>query len=133
MVTARLENFLIPFRDGLSRLIGSNEDGRPSFNILQNYGSASAPLFYYVFNVLMLGVRDVMAEPLDSRRELLHKRILPRLSEPIRYDTHRRCPAAYRTSSRSFASRFSKVSLPNGETACRNQGQRSGAWQKIFC
>jgi hypothetical protein len=34
--------------------------GRPSFNTLQNYGSSSAPIFYYVFDVLVLAGRNVM-------------------------------------------------------------------------
>ena len=31
-----------------------NEEGRPSFNLLQNYGSSKAPLVYFVFDLLML-------------------------------------------------------------------------------
>jgi hypothetical protein len=33
-----------------------DDDGRPSFNALQNYGSAAAPVIYYVFDVMVLGV-----------------------------------------------------------------------------
>ena len=60
-------------------------DGTPSFNALQNYGSAGAPLHFFVFDLLVLNGKDVMAEPLVKRRELLEKRVLPRLSEPVRY------------------------------------------------
>jgi hypothetical protein len=31
-----------------------NETGKPSFNVLQNYGSSPAVVFYYVFGVLVL-------------------------------------------------------------------------------
>ena len=48
-----------------------DEEGRPSFNLLQNYGSSKAPLVFFVFDVLMLEGRNVMAEPLMSRRALL--------------------------------------------------------------
>lgn len=36
--------------------------GRPSFNALQN-GAAGAAIFFYVFDVMVLGGRDVMGEP----------------------------------------------------------------------
>src|SRR6267142_4806570 len=62
-----------------------DEEGRPSFHLLQDYGSANTPLIYYVFDVLILAGRDVMREPLDSRRRLLEEHVLPKLDEPIRY------------------------------------------------
>jgi ATP-dependent DNA ligase len=58
---------------------------RQSFNLLQNYGSARAPLHLFVFDVLILRGEDVMDEPLVKRRKLLEKHILPKLEEPIRY------------------------------------------------
>jgi bifunctional non-homologous end joining protein LigD len=66
-------------------VVALDEDGRPSFYLLQNYGSAGAQLVYYVFDVLVLAGRDVMREPLDARRALLEKFVLPLLDEPIRY------------------------------------------------
>ena len=65
-------------------VVALDADGKPSFNMLQNYGSATAPLHFFVFDLLVLNGRDVTAEPLVKRRELLEKRILPRLSEPVR-------------------------------------------------
>ena len=49
-------------------VVALDEDGRPSFNTLQNYGSAGAPLHFYIFDLLMLEGRDVMREPLVKRR-----------------------------------------------------------------
>ena len=66
-------------------VIAFDDDGRPSFNALQNYGSAPAPVIYYVFDVMVLAGRDVMREPLEKRRELLEQKVLPTLSEPVRY------------------------------------------------
>src|SRR4026208_2112081 len=66
-------------------VIALDDDGRPSFNILQNYGSSKAPVLYFVFDVMVLTGRDVMREPLEVRRELLEKKIRPRLGEPVRY------------------------------------------------
>ena len=44
--------------------------GRPSFYAVQNFGSAGAIILYYIFDVLVLAGRDVMAELLRKRREL---------------------------------------------------------------
>ena len=52
-------------------IVALDDSGRPSFNSLQNYGSASAPILYYVFDVLLLSGRDLMSEPLAHRRDLL--------------------------------------------------------------
>src|ERR1700674_3252649 len=66
-------------------VVALDESGRPSFNILQNYGSSKAPILYYVFDVLVLAGRDVMKEPLVRRRELLQAHI--QLAEPIGFST----------------------------------------------
>jgi DNA ligase D-like protein (predicted ligase) len=66
-------------------IVAFDQEGRPSFNALQNYGSAAAPVVYYVFDVMVLTGQDVMREPLQKRRELLEKRVLQKLPEPIRY------------------------------------------------
>ena len=49
-------------------VVALDEEGRPSFNLLQNYGSATTQLVYYVFDVLILAGGDVMREPLDVTR-----------------------------------------------------------------
>src|SRR5437016_1495757 len=56
-------------------VVALDQTGRPSFNTLQNYGSAGAPVFYYVFDVLILRGRNVMSEPLSRRRELLQQHV----------------------------------------------------------
>ena len=65
-------------------VVALNESGRPSFNLLQNYGSAGAPLIYYVFDVLLVSGRNVMSEPLVRRKEILRHEVLAQLGEPIR-------------------------------------------------
>jgi DNA ligase D-like protein (predicted ligase) len=66
-------------------IVALDEEGRPSFNLLQNYGSSKAPLLYFVFDVMVYAGRNVMSEPLDERRVLLEQKVLPRLTEPVRY------------------------------------------------
>jgi bifunctional non-homologous end joining protein LigD len=51
-------------------VVALDESGRPSFNALQNFGSATAPVFYYVFDVLVLAGRDAPERELDELRRL---------------------------------------------------------------
>jgi bifunctional non-homologous end joining protein LigD len=46
-------------------IVALDESGRPSFNALQNLGSSTAALFYYVFDMMILAGKDVMHEPVD--------------------------------------------------------------------
>jgi ATP-dependent DNA ligase len=39
-------------------VVALDDSGRPSFNTLQNYGSSTAPIFYYAFDVLVLDGRN---------------------------------------------------------------------------
>lgn len=59
-----------------------DEEGRPSFNLLQNYGASKPPLVFFVFDLLILRSRDVTMKPLSERRVLLEKQVLPNLAEP---------------------------------------------------
>jgi bifunctional non-homologous end joining protein LigD len=49
-------------------IVALDEHGRPSFNALQNYGSSTAPLFYYLFDLMILSRKDVMGDTLERRR-----------------------------------------------------------------
>jgi bifunctional non-homologous end joining protein LigD len=110
-------------------VIALDDDGRPSFNILQNYGSSKAPVLYFVFDVMVLAGRDVTKEPLEARRELLEKKILPKLGEPVRY-------AAPLDTSLPVLIESVKAQGLEGLVAKRldsryEAGLRSGAWQKM--
>lgn len=60
-------------------VVALDAGGKPSFNLLQNYGSSKGPLVFFLFDVLILSGRDVMSETLDERRTLLAKQVLPKL------------------------------------------------------
>jgi bifunctional non-homologous end joining protein LigD len=66
-------------------VVALDKDGRPSFGALQNASSAQAAIVYYVFDVMVLAGRDVSAEPLSVRQELLERKVLSTLAEPVRY------------------------------------------------
>src|SRR5262245_25433100 len=65
-------------------IVALDDSGRPSFNLLQNYGTSDVPICYYVFDLLVLSGRDLMSEPLAQRRDLLRSQVLPKLKDPVR-------------------------------------------------
>jgi ATP-dependent DNA ligase len=60
-------------------VVAFDDSGRPSFNKLQNRATRTSPVFYYVFDVLMLAGRSLIGETLDRRRELLRSKLVPNL------------------------------------------------------
>jgi DNA ligase D-like protein (predicted ligase) len=110
-------------------VVAFDEEGRPSFNTLQNFGSAPGPVVFYVFDLMILQGADVMREPLESRLNLLEKEVLPTLEEPCRYtgSLDARLPDLIASV---------KAQGLEGLVAKRREsryepGMRSGAWQKM--
>src|SRR6266850_755387 len=110
-------------------VVALDEEGRPSFNLLQNYGSSKTPLIYYVFDVLILAGRDVMHETLDARRVLLEKHALPTLDEPVRYSPDLKADLA--TLIEAVKAQGLEGLVAKRRTSRYESGQRSGAWQKM--
>jgi bifunctional non-homologous end joining protein LigD len=110
-------------------LVALDETGKPSFNVLQNYGSSPADVFYYVFDVLVLASRDVMGEPLASRRALLEKRILPKLHDPVRYSLELK--ASLPDLITSVKAQGLEGLVAKKRSGVYEPGQRSGSWQKM--
>src|SRR5215203_1889486 len=103
--------------------------GKPSFNVLQNYGSAPGTVVFYVFDLMMLGGKSLMSEPLDGRLKLLEKKVLPKLREPCRYTGGLDARLADLVAS-------VKAQGLEGLVAKRRDsryeaGMRSGSWQKM--
>jgi ATP-dependent DNA ligase len=109
-------------------VVALDEEGKPSFNVLQNYGSAGL-LHFYIFDVLILAGQDLMREPLLTRRELLERRILPNLSEPIRYSTQ--LEASLEVLIQSVKAQGLEGLVAKRRNSIYEPGQRSGAWQKM--
>jgi len=110
-------------------VIALDEDGRPSFGILQNYGSSKAPVLYFLFDVMVLAGRDVMGEPLEARRELLEKKVLPKLGEPVRYAAP--LDANLRVLIESVKAEGLEGLVAKRLDSRYEAGLRSGAWQKM--
>jgi DNA ligase D-like protein (predicted ligase) len=110
-------------------VVAFDEEGKPSFNALQNIGSSDAPIFYYVFDLLVLRGRDVTQEPLSKRRMLLEKEVLPKLRDPIRYSSGLSAPLSQLVES---VKKHGLEGLVAKRLDSRYEpGKRSGAWQKM--
>jgi ATP-dependent DNA ligase len=105
-----------------------DDEGRPSFSALQNLSPGTA-LVYYVFDVMVLGGRDVTAEPLDRRRELLERRVLPKLAEPVRYTGE--LEASLRDLIHSVKAQGLEGLVAKRRNSTYEPGLRSGAWMKM--
>jgi bifunctional non-homologous end joining protein LigD len=110
-------------------LVAFDSDGRPSFSALQNYGSAAAPVVYYVFDVMILAGRDVMREPLERRRALLEKKVLPNLTEPVRYASS--LDADLPVLVQSVRTQGLEGLVAKRRDSVYEPGLRSGAWMKM--
>ncbi len=58
-------------------IVAVDEEGRPNFNLLQNFRSAGANVMYFVFDVMMCGGEDLMRRPLSERRSILASMVRP--------------------------------------------------------
>jgi DNA ligase D-like protein (predicted ligase) len=110
-------------------IVALDESGRPSFNMLQNYGSAAAPLHFFIFDVLVLKGRDVMGESLTQRRELLEKHVFPKMSEPIRYSPV--LEASLKDLIQSVKAQGLEGLVAKRRDSRYESGHRSGAWLKM--
>jgi ATP-dependent DNA ligase len=110
-------------------VVALDESGKPSFNTLQNYGGSAAPVYYHVFDLLVLKGRDVTSETLTSRRKLIEKYILPKLADPIRYspELHAGLPDLVH----SVKTQGLEGLVAKRRDSRYEPGQRSGAWQKM--
>jgi bifunctional non-homologous end joining protein LigD len=110
-------------------IVALDADGRPSFNALQNYGSSTGPLFYYVFDVMVVSGEDVMALPLEDRKEILRSRVLPKLADPIRESPE--LEATLPELIQSVKAQGLEGLVAKRRNSRYEPGQRSGAWQKM--
>ncbi|MBV9760508.1 MAG: non-homologous end-joining DNA ligase [Acidobacteriaceae bacterium] len=110
-------------------VVAFDESGRPSFNRLQNYGSSTVPIFYYVFDLLMYSGRDVRSEPLEVRRQMMEAQVLSKLDEPIRYSPALESSLADLV--RSVREQKFEGLIAKRRDSRYESGDRSGAWLKM--
>jgi ATP-dependent DNA ligase len=66
-------------------IVAYDPEGRPSFDVLQNHLSKKPQLHLYVFDLLVLRGKGLTQEPLEKRRKLLRRKVIPLLPDSIRY------------------------------------------------
>ena len=110
-------------------IVALDEAGRPSFNVLQNYGSSTAPIYYYLFDLLVLAGRNLTREPLSIRRELLQTKVLPKLPEPIRHSPE--LTGSLRGLIQAVQEQRLEGLVAKRRDSLYESGQRSGAWRKM--
>ena len=84
---------------------------------------------YYVFDVMMLAGRDVMRQPLEKRRELLEKKVLPKLTEPVRYAPS--LDASLPALITSVKTQGFEGLVAKRRNSVYEPGLRTGAWMKM--
>jgi ATP-dependent DNA ligase len=109
-------------------IVALDGSGRPCFNALQNH-SAGANLVYYVFDVMILADKDVMHEPLTTRRKLLQDQVLANLDEPIRESPE--FDASLPELIFSVKAQGIEGLVAKRRVSHYEPGQRSGVWQKM--
>jgi bifunctional non-homologous end joining protein LigD len=110
-------------------VVALGEDGRPSFNALQNSSESQTPIVYYVFDVMVLAGRDISSEPLSARRALLEEKVLPTLSEPVRYTGI--LEASLRDLIHAVKAQGFEGLVAKRRNSRYEPGLRSGAWMKM--
>ena len=110
-------------------VVALDENGKPSFNTLQNFGSAGVPLHYFIFDLLVFKGKDVTGEQLLKRREVLEKHVLPKMSEPIRYSPI--LEGSLPDLIQSVKTQGLEGLVAKRRDSRYEPGTRSGAWQKM--
>jgi len=112
-------------------IVAYDADGRPSFSVLQNRLSDKPQLHFYAFDLLVLRGKDLTQEPLEKRRDLLRRKVMPLLPDSIRYSETLEASAAEVID--AVRSKVLRASSRNGATvrislgSVREPGRRCGS------
>jgi bifunctional non-homologous end joining protein LigD len=109
-------------------VVALDGEGKPSFNLLQNY-AAGADVKFFIFDVLILKGEDVMGEPLVKRRGLLEQHVFPKMAEPVRYSPV--LEASLKDLIQSVRAQGLEGLVAKRGDSRYEPGLRSGAWQKM--
>jgi DNA ligase D-like protein (predicted ligase) len=107
-------------------VVALDEEGKPNFNLLQNFRSAESHIIFYAFDVLVRRSEDLIRAPLSKRREIL--------STTIKTNDHIGLSQVSHQSAKDMLV-FVKAHGLEGIIAKRSEsvyepGRRSGLWVK---
>jgi ATP-dependent DNA ligase len=108
-------------------IVAPDENGRPSFNTLQNHQTAKTPILYYVFDALASGGKSLLGVALENRRDFLEA-IAANLSDPIRLSGSVQAdPADLITAGKEQGL---EGFIAKRKSSAYEPGRRTGAWAK---
>ncbi|MEA3207474.1 MAG: bifunctional non-ous end joining protein LigD [Chthoniobacter sp.] len=108
-------------------IVALDEQGRPSFQLLQNSGSAVPALFFYAFDLLSRDGEELIALPIERRRELLGE-LLADPTDPMRLSPLLQAPAGHILEA---VQRLGLEGVVGKRVGSKYEaGERSGAWIK---
>ena len=110
-------------------IVAYDAEGHPSFHVLQDQLSEKPRLHFFAFDIMFFRGMDVMHRPLEDRRRLLHRKVMPLLPDTVRFSETLEASAA------EVVEAIRGMGL-EGVVAKRREsryepGRRSGAWQKM--
>jgi bifunctional non-homologous end joining protein LigD len=123
----------LPAREAVldGEIVALDEQGRPSFQLLQSYhmqGTRKPPLFYYVFDLISLNGRDLRGLPLLKRKELAEE-LLKNLPDAVRFSGGLK--ANPQKVIKQMKQRRLEGLIAKKIDSKYESGRRSGAWQKF--
>jgi DNA ligase D-like protein (predicted ligase) len=110
-------------------LVAFDANGRPSFNLLQNYQSPEAVLGYYVFDLPHVAGKNLQGRPLSERRELLRTTVMPRLGSAVRLSESFDGPSDRVV--KAVSAQGLEGVIGKRRESLYEPGRRSGAWVKM--
>jgi DNA ligase D-like protein (predicted ligase) len=110
-------------------IVALDEAGKPSFSALQNHGSGQTVVVYYVFDVMILAGRDLRAERLDRRKELLAEMTALDLHDPVRWSPE--LPGKLDELIQAVCAQGFEGLVAKRRDSKYEPGERSGAWAKM--
>jgi ATP-dependent DNA ligase len=108
-------------------IVALDDDGRPVFNLLQNFTSEAGRVRYFVFDLLFYDNRDVTSLPLLKRRDMLRSLIKldggrVKISEFVEASAEQMLSAVREQRLEGIVGK--------GKDSVNEPGKRSGAWIK---
>lgn len=110
-------------------IVALDEHGKPSFNALQNWKSTDQPLYFYAFDVLAYGSKDLRRLPISQRRQVLEHLALNGLKDPVRLSPIFETPAANLVE--AVREQGLEGIIAKRVESLYQSGERSGAWLKM--
>jgi ATP-dependent DNA ligase len=108
--------------------VAVNENGLPSFNLLQNFGGVEHPVLFYAFDLLILAGTDLRSRPLEQRRALLRE-LIPTLGDPVRHSETFDVPASELLA--TVRQHGLEGIVAKRRSSTYRPGDRSGDWLKL--